>query len=102
GFCLCSAQSTVAIYALSLHGRSSDLRDLLSILSRRELQVTQMIAKGILVGDIAKHLNISTKTVNTFRYRIFDKLGITGDVALTHIAIRSGLVDIESERRYGK
>lgn len=87
---------------LARNPRTQEFRDLLSILSRRELQVAQMIAKGILVGDIAKHLNISTKTVNTFRYRIFDKLGITGDVALTHIAIRSGLVDIESERRYGK
>ena len=68
---------------------------MINSLSERELQVTQMLGRGIRVVEIAKHLNISSKTVNTFRYRIFQKLGVAGDVELTHLAIQSGLVDLE-------
>ncbi|EKE79074.1 LuxR C-terminal-related transcriptional regulator [Idiomarina xiamenensis] len=68
---------------------------MLDKLSERELQVTLMLARGMRVAQIAQHLSISGKTVNTFRYRIFSKLGVAGDVALSHLAIRAGLVDIE-------
>lgn len=54
-----------------------------------------MIGQGKRVAEIARLLNISSKTVNTFRYRIFDKLQLSGDVALTHLAIQTGLVEIE-------
>ncbi|MGQ4275869.1 LuxR C-terminal-related transcriptional regulator [Pseudidiomarina sp. E22-M8] len=68
---------------------------LLTCLSKREIQVAQMIGQGKRVAEIARLLNISSKTVNTFRYRIFDKLQLSGDVALTHLAIQTGLVEIE-------
>ena len=35
--------------------------------------------------QIADQLFVSAKTVNTYRYRIFDKLGIDSDVKLTHL-----------------
>ncbi len=35
---------------------------------------------------------MSVKTVNTYRYRIFEKLAIDSDVKLTHLAIRYGLI----------
>ncbi|SDB03311.1 two-component system, NarL family, invasion response regulator UvrY [Pseudidiomarina indica] len=93
--------SGVAEY-LAKNPRSQTFRDLLGALSKRELQVAQMIGRGVRVADIAKHLNISSKTVNTFRYRIFYKLGISGDVALAHLAIKSGLVELETEYRHGQ
>ncbi|MEX1222544.1 MAG: LuxR C-terminal-related transcriptional regulator [Idiomarina sp.] len=85
--------SAVAEY-FARNPRKQEQRQLFEQLSEREMQVTQMLGRGIRVAEIAKHLNISTKTVNTFRYRIFDKLGISGDVALSHVAIRAGIVDI--------
>jgi two-component system invasion response regulator UvrY len=45
------------------------------------------------VNDIGDKLFLSPKTVNSYRYRIFEKLGIDGDVELTHLAVRHGLID---------
>ena len=57
-------------------------------LSERELQVALMVSKGMKVVDISEKLCLSPKTVNSYRYRIFSKLSIDGDVALTHLAIK--------------
>ncbi len=62
-------------------------------LSERELQIMLMITKGEKVTDISEQLNLSPKTVNSYRYRLFSKLGINGDVELTHLAIRHGMID---------
>lgn len=66
------------------------------ILSERELQVLMMITKGIKVGEISEKLHLSPKTVNSYRYRIFEKLSVKNDVELTHLALRYGLVDAEN------
>lgn len=62
-------------------------------LSERELQIMLMITKGEKVTDISDQLNLSPKTVNSYRYRLFQKLDIGGDVELTHLAIRHGMLD---------
>jgi two-component system invasion response regulator UvrY len=62
-------------------------------LSERELEITLLLTKGAKVPDIAASLNISAKTVNTYRYRMFDKLSVTSDVALTHLALRHKLIN---------
>ena len=64
-------------------------------LSERELQVMMMITQGNKVQDIAEELHLSPKTVNSYRYRIFEKLGLKNDVELTLLAIRHGLLDSE-------
>ncbi|GAB2995048.1 UvrY/SirA/GacA family response regulator transcription factor [Psychrosphaera aestuarii] len=64
-------------------------------LSERELQIMLMITKGEKVQDIATQLNLSSKTVNSYRYRMFEKLNICNDVELTHLAIRHGMLDME-------
>jgi two-component system invasion response regulator UvrY len=61
-------------------------------LSDRELEITLMLTRGVRVPDIAENLNISPKTVNTYRYRMFEKLGIQSDVELTHLALRHKLI----------
>ena len=43
-----------------------------------------MITKGQKVNEISEQLNLSPKTVNSYRYRMFSKLNIHGDVELTH------------------
>lgn len=63
-------------------------------LSERELQVAMMVVKGISAQEIAEQLFVGVKTVNTYRYRIFEKLGIDSDVKLTHLAIRHKLIEI--------
>ncbi len=62
-------------------------------LSERELQIMMMITNGEKVNDISEQLNLSPKTVNSYRYRLFSKLGISGDVELTRLAIRYKMLD---------
>ncbi|CDL85366.1 UvrY/SirA/GacA family response regulator transcription factor [Xenorhabdus szentirmaii] len=70
-------------------------------LSERELQIMTMITQGRKVNEISTQLNLSPKTVNSYRYRMFSKLNIKGDVELTHIAIRCGLLDAQNMLEHG-
>lgn len=65
----------------------------LDVLSERELQIMIMITSGQKVQDISDKLCLSPKTVNSYRYRIFEKLNLESDVELTLLAIRLGLVE---------
>ncbi|MFO6422040.1 UvrY/SirA/GacA family response regulator transcription factor [Motilimonas sp. KMU-193] len=65
-------------------------------LSERELQIMLMITKGQKVNEISEQLSLSPKTVNSYRYRLFSKLDISGDVELTHLAIRHGMLDADT------
>jgi two-component system invasion response regulator UvrY len=62
-------------------------------LSEREMQIALMIVGCQKVAEISEKLFLSPKTVNSYRYRIFEKLSIDSDVELTHLAVRYGLVD---------
>lgn len=62
-------------------------------LSDRELQVALMIADGVKVPDIAKRLHLSPKTVNSYRYRIFQKLRISTNVELVQLCMRYSLLE---------
>ena len=62
-------------------------------LSEREMQVMLMITSGLNVQHIADTLFLSTKTINGYRYRIFDKLGITNDVELTYLALKYHIIE---------
>lgn len=63
------------------------------LLSEREIQIALMIANCHKVQNISDKLCLSPKTVNTYRYRIFEKLSITSDVELALLAVRHGMVD---------
>lgn len=62
-------------------------------LSPRELQVMLMLTQGTKVQEISDKLCLSPKTVSTYRHRLYDKLGVSSDVALTRLAMRYGVVD---------
>ncbi|MCA1798915.1 MAG: response regulator [Xanthomonadaceae bacterium] len=64
----------------------------LAELSRRELQVMTMVASGQDTQAIAASLQISPKTVATYRYRLYEKLGVANDVELARLAMRHELV----------
>jgi len=65
-------------------------------LSARELQIAEKIVSGSKVAEIADTLSVSPKTVNSYRYRIFDKLKIHSDVELTLLAVKYQLLDPEA------
>ena len=64
-------------------------------LSERELQTAMMIVRGLKVGSIADMFCISAKTVNSYRYRIFEKLHVNSDVELAIFAIKHKIFDID-------
>ena len=66
------------------------------LLSEREIQIALMIANCNKVQGISDKLFLSPKTVNTYRYRIFEKLSISSDVELALMAVRHGMVDAVS------
>ncbi|SFT91856.1 regulatory protein, luxR family [Pseudomonas marincola] len=63
------------------------------LLSDREIQIAMMIAGCQKVQSISDKLCLSPKTINTYRYRIFEKLAINSDVELALLAVRHGMVD---------
>lgn len=66
------------------------------LLSERELQIMLMITRGEKVQNISEKLSLSSKTVNSYRYRMFEKLKVSGDVELTHLAIKYHMLDTSS------
>mgnify|MGYP001080391491 CR=1 FL=1 len=78
---------------LVIHGLFDQSKSPLSELSKRELQIAELITSGKRANEVAETLNISPKTINTYKYRIYEKLGVTNDVELTLAAVKYGLVD---------
>lgn len=63
------------------------------LLSEREMQVMLMITRGMDVQEIADKLFLSSKTINGYRYRMFEKLGIKNDVELTYMALKHRVIE---------
>jgi two-component system invasion response regulator UvrY len=62
-------------------------------LSQRESEVVTLILQGKTIQEMAHMLLLSDKTVNTYRYRIYDKLQVKNDVELTRLAIKFEHID---------
>jgi DNA-binding NarL/FixJ family response regulator len=62
-------------------------------LSTRELQVLRLVARGRSLRQIAGELNLSEKTVATYRARIAGKLHVSTNVELARYALKHRLVD---------
>jgi two-component system invasion response regulator UvrY len=67
-----------------------------SALSDRELQVAMMTIRGQKPIEIAEILNVSAKTINSFRYRIFEKFNLSNDVELVLFALKHKVFDVDS------
>lgn len=65
-------------------------------LSQRELQIAMMTVRGEKPMAIAEKLNISAKTINSYRYRIFEKFNISNDVELVHFSIKHKVFDVDT------
>lgn len=64
-------------------------------LTSREREILQLLAEGKSTKDIADHLNLGIKTVQTHRQSIMDKLNMHNVVDLVKFAIREGVISIE-------
>ena len=68
----------------------------LKILSERERQVLGLVAQGYGTQEIAKQLLVSAKTVETYRARIAEKLGLRTRNEIVRFAIQMGLLTCET------
>ncbi|MDF2634567.1 MAG: two component transcriptional regulator, LuxR family [Pelosinus sp.] len=90
-----SQQSTQALLSLMLHDKSADERnqqDPYSVLSAREREVLKLLAYGYAIGEIAATLSISTKTVDTYKTRIMEKLNFTHKREIVSYALKYHLL----------
>ena len=62
-------------------------------LSMRETQVLMLIAQGIKTQEISETLNLSPKTISTYRARLFEKLDVKSDIEMLHLAMKYGMLD---------
>jgi DNA-binding NarL/FixJ family response regulator len=85
----------VVIDDFLLGGASGEVATAASVLSAREREVLQLIAEGWSTKQIATHLYVSIKTIETHRRQIMKKLDIHTIADLTKYAIREGLTSIE-------
>jgi DNA-binding NarL/FixJ family response regulator len=69
--------------------------DPLSRLSAREREVLQLLAEGRTGAQIAERLSLSQKTVETYRARLVEKLGIRDLAGLVRFAIQKGLISLD-------
>ena len=64
------------------------------LLSVREVQVMLMVLGCKSPNVIADSLNLSAKAVNSYRYRVFEKLGVKSDVQLTLLAVWHNVIEL--------
>lgn len=72
---------------LAAHIQYPDAEEAHKLLSDRELEVFISIGRGRSLTDIANELNISVKTVSTYRTRIIEKTGISSNAAITRYCV---------------
>jgi two-component system invasion response regulator UvrY len=70
------------------------IRSPLDSLSNREIQVLRELARGRSNREIAESYGISTKTVDTYRFRLLRKLNLRNNAELTRFAIQNRLVEL--------
>jgi two-component system response regulator NreC len=68
---------------------------LTEVLSERELQVLKLVAEGFSSREIAQQIFVSVKTVETYRGRFAEKLGLTSRADIVRYALETGLLTTE-------
>jgi two-component system, NarL family, response regulator NreC len=75
--------------------RQHVVADTLGSLTPREREIMQLVAEGKSSAEIAQILQLSPKTVETYRSRLMDKLGIDNLAGLVRYAIQHGVISLE-------
>ena len=81
--------------AVITEGGRPGKEDRLARLSTREREVLQLLAEGRTGSEIAQRLSLSPKTVETYRARLVEKLGIRDVAGLVRFAIQRGIISLE-------
>ncbi len=84
---------TPSVAELLAFNVSTSAKTPLESLSRRELQVMSLLAEGKTASEVAENLNLSPKTVGTYRSRVLEKLSLKTTADIIRFAIRNGLVE---------
>jgi DNA-binding NarL/FixJ family response regulator len=69
-------------------GKSAERSSPVDLLSDRELEVLQLIGQGMTTRSIAERLHVSQRTIDTYRERLKQKLGLKAAVELHQFAIQ--------------
>lgn len=77
--------------------KGKELQGKLNLLSKREREVLRAVAYGYTNREIAEHLGISVKSVETYRYRLAEKLAFKSRVDLVRFALECGLLRTDKE-----
>ncbi len=75
--------------------QEEEFKDPLSVLSQREREVLQLVVEGRTSAEIAATLFLSNKTIESYRSRLMQKLGIKDMPSLIKFAIQQGLTSLE-------
>jgi DNA-binding NarL/FixJ family response regulator len=90
-----SPKIATGVIDIFLDAHSKQRSPVFSMLTDRERQVLQMIAEGKSMKEIAFALEVSVKTVETFKQQIIRKLDIRTTAGLVKFAIREGIASLE-------
>jgi two-component system, NarL family, response regulator NreC len=82
--------------ALAKRGTRVDASRPANILSDRELQVLKLVARGYTSAEIAKQIFLGVKTIETYRSRFADKLGLRTRSDVVRFAVQMGLLTPET------
>jgi DNA-binding NarL/FixJ family response regulator len=92
----CPADELVRAVREVAHGGRYLSNDVARTLALDSLEVAMLLAAAESMQDIAARLHLSAKTVATYKYRVYEKLGVDSEVALAHLAMQHGLVQRKS------
>lgn len=79
--------------------KSGEEVDLGHVLSEREREVVKLTAEGHTAQQAADILSLSPKTIETYRHRAMQKLGLANRAELVRYALRAGLLTGDQEER---
>jgi len=81
---------------LAKKSKKADPTKITNILSDRELQVLGLVARGYTSAQIAKQISVGVKTVETYRSRFAEKLGLRTRSDVIRFAVHMGLLTPEA------
>jgi len=64
-------------------------------LTSREREVLQLIAEGMTTKQVAAHLNLNVKTIETHRRQVMEKIGADSVAGLVRYALREGITTLD-------
>lgn len=81
------------VLARQLQQPQSRMEDPYRDLTAREREVFHLIVEGLTTKEIAKQMDVSTKTAENHRFRAMEKLGVRNSAELIRYAVKHGLFE---------